>query len=251
MPTEPTISVLIVDDEELYRSIMKEVLTPERGYTVTECGFVSEAISALQTQHFDVMVLDYKMPELSGLNLLQWMHEQKFDLPVLMLTGEGSEWVAVEAMKFGAYDYIRKEHLEMDRLPLIVNGIYERYLFRKERLQMESIRKEREKHLASLEAYQSATSSFTHIVNNALGIINLNLADFERELEPYVTPEGRTKFQFTFMELRHGYEIILSAMRSLEGVSTSLSNMFLKTAQLHQMAEQPGAEKKSAAKEEQ
>lgn len=61
------------------------------------------------------------------------MYEQKNETPVLMLTAAGTENIAVEAMKLGAYDYIKKDQLDLEHLPINLNGIYERYLFRKER----------------------------------------------------------------------------------------------------------------------
>ena len=67
------------------------------------------------------------------------MYEQKNETPVLMLTAAGTENIAVEAMKFGAYDYIRKEQLQFEVLPILINGVYQQFLFRKEKENKEFI----------------------------------------------------------------------------------------------------------------
>lgn len=239
MPNELARTVLVVDDEELYRNIIKEVLTPELGFRVIECGSVTEAKGVLPRTRSDMIVLDYKLPDSSGLNLLQWMHEQKLEIPVLMLTGEGSEVVAVEAMKLGAYDYIRKEHLEMNRLPIILNAIHERRLFKEEREMMNFIKQEREKYLSVIEAYQSAIFSFSHVVNNALAMISLNLEEFRREVEPYVMNEGRERFLNACTELKQEYDIVATTLKSVREVSNSLVETFRKPALRGDKKEEP------------
>jgi len=239
MRNELARTVLVVDDEELYRNIIKEVLTPELGFRVIECGSVTEAKGVLPRNRIDLIVLDYKLPDSSGLNLLQWMHEQKLEIPVLMLTGEGSEVIAVEAMKLGAYDYIRKEHLEMNRLPIILNAINERRLFKEEREMMNFIKQEREKYLSAIEAYQSAISSFSHVVNNALAMISLNLEEFRREIEPYVMDEGRERFLSACSELRQEYDIVAATLKSVREVSNSLVETFKKPALHENKKEEP------------
>ncbi|MBM4162614.1 MAG: response regulator, partial [Ignavibacteria bacterium] len=99
-------SLLIVDDDDSFRIAMKQILSSSGRYRVRSCESGESAIEALQQERFDVVILDYRMGGISGLNVLQWMHEQKIDTPVVMMTAAGSESVAVEAMKLGAYDYV-------------------------------------------------------------------------------------------------------------------------------------------------
>jgi DNA-binding NtrC family response regulator len=131
MYQEP-LTVLLVDDEETFAGILAEQLREEYGFQTSFCTSGREAIEALQNARrgFDVVLLDYKMPDITGLNVLQWMHEQKNETPVVILTAAGSEAVAVEAMKLGAYDYLRKEHVDLARLALVVQATHERHLFR-------------------------------------------------------------------------------------------------------------------------
>lgn len=131
MYQEP-LSVLIVDDEETFARILAEQLKDEYGFHTTYVTGGRDAIEALQQARrgFDAILLDYLMPDITGLNVLQWMHEQKNETPVIILTAAGSEAVAVEAMKFGAYDYLRKEHVDLQRIALAVQAVHERHQFR-------------------------------------------------------------------------------------------------------------------------
>lgn len=131
MYQEP-LTVLLVDDEETFASILAEQLREEYGFQTSYCTSGREAIEALQhaRRGFDVLLLDYRMPDITGLNVLQWMHEQKNETPVVLLTAAGSETVAVEAMKLGAYDYLRKEQVDLTRIALVVQSTHERHQFR-------------------------------------------------------------------------------------------------------------------------
>ncbi len=126
------LTVLLVDDEESFANVISLPLREEYGFQTTVCSSGREAIEILQNARrgFDVVLLDYKMPDMSGLNVLQWMHEQKNETPVVILTAAGSEAVAVEAMKLGAYDYVRKEHVDLPRIALVVQSTHERHMFR-------------------------------------------------------------------------------------------------------------------------
>jgi DNA-binding NtrC family response regulator len=108
------LKVLVAVDDELFREFIKQSLM-KYSYDVVLCSNGQEAIDLLIQQTFDVILLDYKMPERSGLNLLQWMYEQKNNTPVILLTGDGSEHIAVEAMKLGVYTYLQKETADMER----------------------------------------------------------------------------------------------------------------------------------------
>lgn len=110
-PKRP-LQILIVDDEEPFRKVVSVVLQDRGGFDVEECESGESAIAALRQRAYDVVILDYRMEAVSGLNVLQWMLEQKIDTPVIVLTGAGSEHIAVEAMKLGAYDYIQKDLFE-------------------------------------------------------------------------------------------------------------------------------------------
>ena len=127
-----SLSVLLVDDEGFFISLIASQLRDEFGIQGDVAFSGKEAIEKISkaSRAYDVILLDYMMPEVTGLNVMQWMHEQKNDTPVVMLTAAGSETVAVEAMKLGAYDYVRKEHIDIHKLAIIIQGTHERHQFR-------------------------------------------------------------------------------------------------------------------------
>jgi len=138
------------------------------------------------------------MPGKTGLNVLQWLHEQKLDLPVIMLTGAGSENITVEAMKLGAYDYIRKDQFDIEHFPIVVNGVYERFLFKKEHRELDA--RERQRNLASLELLKNSISSFSQIASTALTTIALLTDESERLLQPPRLSGREGAFQEIFSE---------------------------------------------------
>lgn len=99
--------ILIVDDEEDLRSILTQRLV-RRGYEIMEAGTAQEGIELLQENIFESVLLDIRLPDGDGLQLLQEMKKRQPDLQVIMLTGHGTLESAIEAMKAGAYDYLTK-----------------------------------------------------------------------------------------------------------------------------------------------
>lgn len=197
--TQERLRILFADDDDSLRLTLSEYLSSEAGYQVDACVSGEEAIELLKQQHFDVVLLDYKMPGLSGLNVLQWMYEQKMETPVLMFTGAGTETVAVEAMKLGAYDYIRKEHVEIYHLPIIISGVYERYLFKKEKEQRKKMEEEKVKAIQDVGALRQSITSMVEIMNDVLAKLSAQPANDEKGVEL----------------LRQQYSVIVFGFRSL------------------------------------
>ena len=113
-------SVLIVDDEEGFRSVLVRRLQA-RGIQVFDVGRGEEALGFLQTRNVDVVLLDIKMPGMSGVDVLRQMREQGCKAEVIVLSGHVFLDTAVEIMDFGVNDYLLKpcdtEEL-MDRITL-------------------------------------------------------------------------------------------------------------------------------------
>jgi DNA-binding NtrC family response regulator len=106
--------VLLVDDEVVFTKNMSKLLT-FRGYTVTAVNSGDAAIRELEKNHFDVIVLDLKMPGMDGITTLKEALKLGLFTETLILTGHGSIDSALEAMKLGAYDYLTKP-CEIDEL---------------------------------------------------------------------------------------------------------------------------------------
>jgi DNA-binding NtrC family response regulator len=130
--TEPLLNVLIVDDEPTYRLVLTQTLKG-CGHTTEACETGDDAISLLQKNKYDVVLLDYKMPGTSGINVLQWMYGMKMDVPVIIITGYGSEEIALEAWKWGAKDYFVKGKSDMSQLPELVLKVYKQVISERQR----------------------------------------------------------------------------------------------------------------------
>jgi DNA-binding NtrC family response regulator len=102
-----SIKLLLMDDEEGYVSVLSKRLG-KRNMEVTKSFSGSEAIQALRGQDFDVAVLDLKMEDIDGIEVLKIFKTMVPKMPVIMLTGHGSEQAAREGIKFGAFDYLTK-----------------------------------------------------------------------------------------------------------------------------------------------
>src|ERR1043166_7310937 len=98
-------NILVVDDELSNRRILDQVLT-RAGYIVDTVSDGSEALKKMDSSRPELIVLDYMMPGMSGLEVLKQLRKQEDDTPVIMITAYGTVERAVEAMQEGAYDFI-------------------------------------------------------------------------------------------------------------------------------------------------
>jgi len=106
MPETP-IRLLLVDDEAGFVNVLCKRLT-RRGLDVVTAQSGEAAIQALRKQDFDVCVLDLKMEDMDGIEVLKIFKKMAPELPVIFLTGHGSERAAIEGMRCGAKDYLMK-----------------------------------------------------------------------------------------------------------------------------------------------
>jgi two-component system nitrogen regulation response regulator GlnG len=100
-------SILIADDEELIRRVLSDALT-DVGYAVETVDSGAQAWERLQTLKFDLAFVDIRMPEPSGLDLLQHAQTANIDTPIIIMTGQTTLTNAIEAIKRGAFDYLPK-----------------------------------------------------------------------------------------------------------------------------------------------
>ena len=127
--------LLIVDDEEASRYGMRRALTTF-GYNVSEAGSAEEARALLKQLQPDLMLLDVNLPGMSGLEFLRELKSISADGPlVIIITAHGSERMAVEAVKSGAYDYLSKP-FELDDLRLVIKNAAETIQLRRENLSL-------------------------------------------------------------------------------------------------------------------
>jgi DNA-binding NtrC family response regulator len=107
-------AVLVVDDERLIRTSVQRALEAA-GHRAAAAGSLSEAIAALERTRFDLVVLDLRLGDGSGLQVLERVRGSAPETKVVVITAHGSVATAVEAMKAGAFDFVEKP-FELDRL---------------------------------------------------------------------------------------------------------------------------------------
>ncbi len=101
------IRLLLVDDERGFVDIISKRMG-KRNIEVTKAFSGTEGIRALRGQDFDVAVLDLKMEDMDGIEVLKIFKKIVPEMPVIMLTGHGSEQAARDGIQFGAFDYLTK-----------------------------------------------------------------------------------------------------------------------------------------------
>jgi DNA-binding response OmpR family regulator len=99
--------ILIVDDEEVARITLAEILRLE-GYEIKTVGSGEEAVYVLQIEQFDVMILDLKMPTLNGIEVLRSVADDLNDMSVIVLTAHGTIDSAIQAIRYRVHDYLLK-----------------------------------------------------------------------------------------------------------------------------------------------
>jgi DNA-binding NtrC family response regulator len=102
-----TIRILVVDDDDSFREGLKGILDAEE-YETSTAQDGSAAISALQSEQFDLILLDIEMPRVNGIDVLKNIKNSFYDCQVIMLTGLNDVQTAVACIKLGAYDYLLK-----------------------------------------------------------------------------------------------------------------------------------------------
>jgi len=116
--------ILLAEDEKPQRDLLEGFLKKE-GFSVESAASGREALDKLEGDFFDIILLDYKMPELDGLHTLREVRRLYPDLPVVMMTAYGTVETAVASMKEGALDYLTKP-IDLDELLLIFHKVIER-----------------------------------------------------------------------------------------------------------------------------
>lgn len=152
-------NILIIDDSQGDHDIVMESLKESGGeYRFYHAYDAQEGIALFRQQAVDCILLDYHMPGQNGLEVLKLLAEENRGVPVVMMTGEGNEFVAVNAMKLGSQDYLSKRVLTTAALKRAVDRAVER---------AEMIRR-MEQYRADLERSNHDLEQFANIVAHDL-----------------------------------------------------------------------------------
>jgi len=144
--TSERITILLAEDNEDHALLAKRALESSgEDIDVSIAIDGEEALNALKRRPFSMILSDYRLPRRSGLDLLKDLKRIGTDIPLVIITSQGNEKVAVEAMREGAYDYIVKDQGYLDVLPHVVRRTMERYRSKKFKEGLdEALRREKE-----------------------------------------------------------------------------------------------------------
>ncbi len=130
-------NILCIEDEPAVGVVLEQTLT-EFGHQTTLVSSVTEGLKAIAAQSFDLIISDYRMPEGTGIDLLEMLREQGYEIPVIITTGYASVENAVLSMRHGAADYLTKP-LRSESLRIAVTNAVELVRLRR---QNEDVRRE-------------------------------------------------------------------------------------------------------------
>ena len=122
-----TENILIVDDELNHLNSLKQLIEQEK-YNVNTANSAEKAISLIDKEDFDILLLDMNMPEKSGVEVMKYISSNEINTTIIVVSGESTFEAAENALKFGAYDYVRKPYSIDGLLNSLKNALKKRQL---------------------------------------------------------------------------------------------------------------------------
>ncbi|MCP4152577.1 MAG: diguanylate cyclase [bacterium] len=126
------IRILLLEDSELDYRIVKGILRKQEHLLLTREATIADAVNRIQHQEFDLILLDYLLPDGTGFDFMKILKEKKLDIPVAVITGHGDEMVAARMIQAGAHDYLPKNKVSMQALSRIIKNTMEKVNLQRE-----------------------------------------------------------------------------------------------------------------------
>ncbi|MBI5964584.1 MAG: response regulator [Chloroflexi bacterium] len=198
-----SIRILYVDDSSLDRELVCDTLEKENGgFEVVVAASRADFETALANGEFDLILSDFNILGFEGLQVLEAVHLKDANLPVVIVTGTGSEEIAVEAMKRGAADYVIKTPSHIQRLPQTIHAALERKHLQEERRRAEERIRRQVNYLTALQDIDrtiasafGAQLSLKALISKATSLLAVDaaavvLVNFSTNTLQYTATEG-------------------------------------------------------------
>lgn len=138
--------LLTEDNQDDIELTLKALKKQDNLYRLDPVSTGEECLEKLLKNKYHLVLLDYQIPGIDGLAIIKEIRKREIDIPIIMVTGQGSEKIAAESIKHGAMDYIVKSGDYFKTLPIVIKNVIEKHKLRKEKEALEKeIRFEKEK----------------------------------------------------------------------------------------------------------
>ncbi|MFH1640595.1 MAG: response regulator, partial [Candidatus Omnitrophota bacterium] len=169
-----SIRILLIEDNPDHTFLTKKILEKaDNGFQLDSVEQAKEGLERIFKQDYDLILCDYRLPDLTALNILEEMGKRHKDTPLVVVTASGNEKAAVDLMREGAYDYILKDLSYEETLPVVIRRSIERYNAKKEKERLEVKIKE------AAKEWETTFNSITDLIsihNKDLKIMRVNKA---------------------------------------------------------------------------
>jgi PAS domain S-box-containing protein len=135
--------ILVVEDDEGLNHLIRKMLQRE-GYRTGQALSGKEAVARIKEDTSQILLLDFFLPDMTGKQVIRALKKEKIEVPLIIMTGNGDEKIAVELMKLGVRDYIIKESGFIDNLPQVIRRVYNEIETEKELARTEKALRESE-----------------------------------------------------------------------------------------------------------
>lgn len=135
---ERHLSILSVESKAADFEMIKGMLLDSNNMTFTRVATISEAIQALKSVHYDLILMDFRFKDGNGIDFLEIMRREAIDVPSVVITGCGDEIIATRMIKLGAYDYIPKSKISPITLLRIISNTIQKAELKKTALQAQA-----------------------------------------------------------------------------------------------------------------
>jgi signal transduction histidine kinase len=173
-----SIKILLIEDNPDHILLTKRILQKaNQGYQLDSVSEVKEGLRRIIEESYDLILCDYRLPNSSALDILKQIKDKGKDLPFIVITSSGSEKIAVEAMRQGAYDYVVKDLQFQDVLPVVIQRSMQRYKANRDKERLEKELRESNEKLKQMYAIKSDfTSMVSHELRTPLTAIKEGIA---------------------------------------------------------------------------
>ena len=202
-----SISVLLVDDDPSFARVFQDSLLKARGivFRVTRKTNVDDALAAIKADPlFDIIVTDFVLPDLNGLDFCLRLSQMEQKIPVVMISSTKDIKLAVEVMKLGVEDFLVKDELDEAHVPRTLVNILDRIRVRS---QMHAVEKRMNIAENRAQAIRELVVTVCHEFNNPLAAIKISSDLLQRVPLPEGQQKLLTEFDLNFQkiesEVRH------------------------------------------------